>query len=62
MMLTHDELTGTKKLDGMCSLFACIILSRVLHQLPKKNEEENFLQDEALYKSLVFFMKHLLSR
>ena len=36
MMLTHDELTGTKKLDGMCSLFACIILSRVLHQLPKK--------------------------
>lgn len=54
MMLTHDELTGTKKLDGMCSLFACIILSRVLHQLPKKKEEENFLQDEALYKSLVF--------
>lgn len=54
MMLTHDELTDTKKLDGMCSLFACIILSRVLHQLPKKKEEENFLQDKALYKSLVF--------
>lgn len=53
MIPTHDELTDTKKLDGMCSLFACIILSRVLHQLPKK-KEENFLQDEALYKSLVF--------
>ena len=42
MMLTHDELTGTKKLDGMCSLFACIILSRVLHQLPKKKRGRKF--------------------
>ena len=42
MMLTHDELTDTKKLDGMCSLFACIILSRVLHQLPKKRRRKIF--------------------